>query len=242
MMWIDPHGYLVGGVYNNATEEVRSTSIVADGTWHLATLTYGPAGEALYLDGTLQSTNPNGGLAQPYNAYWHVGFSETASWPDAPTSNYFAGTLAHAAVFPSQLSASQVLSLYAATSLSSEEAAVLALGPSAYWPLTTATTSSICAVAQITVQASQGTVVTCLAPAASGPCGAPSASANAASALNVVAPNPAASSPVTLTTTMDVAGLTSNASGLRLLVPLTFAAQRSSFSATLSYASEVVIV
>lgn len=136
MLWVDPAGHLVGGVYNNNTDEVTSSATVNDGSWHLATLTWGPTnGEVLYLDGAQVANNPAGSAAQNYLGYWHIGYNSTNYWPDASSSYYFTGSLSHAAVFPTELTPNQVSSLYSANSLATEDSSVLALGPTSYWPL-----------------------------------------------------------------------------------------------------------
>lgn len=135
MMWIDNSGNLVAGVYNNATDEAISPTAYNDGNWHFAVLTYGPAGEVLYVDGVQVASNSLGTSAQNYVGYWHLGYDNNAAWANAPSDSYFAGSLSHAAVYPSQLTNTQVSALYGATSLASENSTVLGLSPTSYWPL-----------------------------------------------------------------------------------------------------------
>ena len=52
----------------------------------------------LYVDGALVGTNPQTG-AQDYNGYWRVG-GDNSPGAGQPTSNYFAGTIDEAAVYP----------------------------------------------------------------------------------------------------------------------------------------------
>ncbi len=134
MIWTDPSGHLVFGVWPYRLSEVTSPATYADGRWHSVVATWGPAGQDLYVDGSLVASTP----ASPvytYAGYWHLGFAYTSSWSDAPTSDYFKGDLADVAVYPSQLSASQVASVSSATSYSAESQAVLALAPTSFWPL-----------------------------------------------------------------------------------------------------------
>ena len=135
MMWIDNSGNLVAGVYNNATDEAISPTTYNDGNWHFAVLTYGPAGEVLYVDGVQVTSNSLGTSAQNYVGYWHLGYDNNASWANAPSDSYFAGSLSHAAVYPSQLTNTQVSALYGATSLALEDSTVMGLSPTSYWPL-----------------------------------------------------------------------------------------------------------
>lgn len=116
ILWVDPTGHLVGGIYNNsigATEEAVSSNIVNDGAWHQAVFTFGSTGEQLYVDGALVGSNSAGTAAQSYSGYWSIGYQDTVNWPDPPSSNYFTGSLAGVGVIPSVITQSQVQSLYA---------------------------------------------------------------------------------------------------------------------------------
>jgi Concanavalin A-like lectin/glucanases superfamily len=138
MLWIDPTGHVVWGVYNGATDQVTSTSTYDNGAWHFVVATIGAAGQQLYIDGALAGTTLANTSAQTgYSGWWSIGLSGVlkGGWPDPPTSAYFNGSLAQVAVVPSQLSAAQVTTLYGDTTLSSFSAAVTALTPANYWPL-----------------------------------------------------------------------------------------------------------
>ena len=255
MIWIDPTGHVVAGVYPNAVKEIKSTGTYNNGAWHFVAVTLSAtSGFRLYVDNAPVVSSATVTSAQSYSGYWHIGWSNAASgWTDPPSSAYFIGSLAGIGVLPTALSATSIAALYASTTFSSYSSLVTSSAPSAYWPLddtgTVAFTGTIpgitsaCALAQLTVQASQGASTTCVAPAAAGACAAPSSGLTAASTLNVTIPTASTPSPVTLTVSMDVAaGLSIDASGLRLLVPLIYSEQRSSFSATLSYPAGVVIL
>ncbi len=152
MLWIDPSGHVVYGVYPNATKEVVSPGTYNDGNWHQAVATIGPNGEFLYVDGSQVVANTSVVSAQSYTGYWHLGYSNaTQGWPDGPSSNYFNGSLGHAAVYPSQLTATQVASLFAANTAQSEASAVLALAPTSYWPLSTVSNCFCFGVGVVTV-------------------------------------------------------------------------------------------
>ena len=73
--------------------------------------------------------------AQNYTGWWSLGYASIANWNDVPSNYYFSGSLAQAAVIPTQLTAAQVSSLYGDTTLSSYTAGVEALSPTNYWPL-----------------------------------------------------------------------------------------------------------
>lgn len=135
-LWVDNAGNVVFGVYNPTFEEVVSPGTYNNGAWHLAVATIGPVGEALYVDGSLVATNATPTAAQNYTAWWHIGWDSENTWPNAPTSAYFAGMIADVAVFPVQLTAANVSGLYGAgTSQTTYSAAVGALAPTSYWPM-----------------------------------------------------------------------------------------------------------
>jgi hypothetical protein len=136
MLWIDPTGHVVWGVFNSAPDEVTSSSTYANGAWHFVAASIGSAGQQLYLDGALAGSSSNTG-AQSYSGWWSIGYSfaHNAGWPDDPSSASFNGSLAQIAIIPSQLSAAQISSLYADSTLSSYTGAVNALSPANDWAL-----------------------------------------------------------------------------------------------------------
>ena len=236
MLWVDPSGYLVGAIYNGTTEEVVSTSRVTDAKWHLATLSFGSSGEALYVDGVREAFNANATVAQNYTGYWHLGFARTQSWPDAPTNDYFTGSLAQIAIIPSVITGAQIQSIFDATSASNEQSIISSLGPTSYWPLDNAITSSLCGLVQLSIQTTTGARSTCVAPANLGTCPLPTSGLSLASGLAISLPALASNIPVVITTTMAVgAGLANNASGVRLVVPVALTGALNSFVATLNY-------
>lgn len=182
-IWIDNTGHVVFGVYNPTFEEVVSPSTYNNGAWHYVVATIGPAGEALYVDGVLAGTNTTPTAAQNYTAYWHIGWdSEAGAWPDAPTSPYFVGDIADVAVFPAQLTNTQIQTLYTAGSSQSAYAtAVASLSPTSAWPLQNTVYlypyaipggvgASPCGYAGVSAQETNGGTVTCLLPAGAGAC------------------------------------------------------------------------
>ena len=259
MIWIDATGHVVAGVYPNAVEEISSPNTYNDGLWHFVAVTLNAAsgstlGFRLYVDGSLVASSTAVTSAQAYSGYWHIGWSNAPSgWTDPPSNAYFTGSLAGVGVLPSALSATSIAALYASASLNAYSSSVSGDAPTAYWPLNDTGTvaytgavpgvTSACALDQVTIQATQGATTTCVAPAKVGACGVPTSAQTLATALSDATPNAARSSPVTLTTSMDVAaGLATNARGLRLVVPVTYYEQVGSFSATLAYSMGVVIL
>ncbi|MFI8103613.1 DNRLRE domain-containing protein [Streptomyces sp. NPDC086023] len=106
-------GRLVFGVYNGSTRTITTGLFDSynDNKWHHVVATQGPSGMALYVDGqnkgTLSVTTH-----QAYAGYWHVGGDNLASWPNRPTSNFFAGQLDETAVYPTALTQAQVQNHY----------------------------------------------------------------------------------------------------------------------------------
>lgn len=118
--WYDRHLYMSAtgqvsfGVWNGSSYYVTSPGTYADGVWHLATGTFSPAtGLALYLDGVLVGTNPQATAAQAYTGYWRLGH-DSLGWPNASSSGWYTGRLAHASVTYRVLTADEVAGQYLA--------------------------------------------------------------------------------------------------------------------------------
>ncbi|MEV6685261.1 LamG-like jellyroll fold domain-containing protein [Streptomyces sp. NPDC051130] len=106
-------GRLVFGVYNGSTRTI-STGLFEtynDNKWHHVVGTQGPSGMALYVDGQNKGTlNVTG--SQQYAGFWHVGGDNLSSWPNRPTSNFFAGQIDETAVYQTALTQAQVKNHY----------------------------------------------------------------------------------------------------------------------------------
>jgi len=102
-------GRLVFGVNPGAVATLTSTKAYNDGAWHHVVATEGPNGIALYVDGVSVASNASVTGAQVYSGYWRVGGDNLSGWPSRPTNNYLAGDIDEAAVYPTPLSAAQVL-------------------------------------------------------------------------------------------------------------------------------------
>jgi hypothetical protein len=50
---------------------------------------------------------------QPSPPYWRVGWDTLAGWPSRPTTDYWTGSLADAAVYTEALPAARIAALYA---------------------------------------------------------------------------------------------------------------------------------
>jgi hypothetical protein len=121
-------GQLVFGVWNGHTDTIQTPLVYNDGQWHDVVATLGPSGMALYIDGRLVGTN-SATTAQGYNGFWRVGGDNLNGWnldpwgsnsqgTTQPNSYYFQGSIGDVAVYPTALSAAQVVAHYAANALS----------------------------------------------------------------------------------------------------------------------------
>ncbi len=243
-LWIDPTGHLVFGINDAGTlDEVTSPGIYDDGNWHFVVVSYGSLGEYMYVDGSQVAYNSAGTAGQNYTMFWHLGFAYVLGWGDTTTDYNFNGSLAQAGLYSTQLSQAQVTSLYSAPSFADEETRALALSPLSYWPLTDSTSSSACALIYVTVQTTVGSTTSCVVPAGSGACGAPTSAVTASNIGSRPMTSPATGAPVTVTVTMKLgSAAATGVAGLHVLVPLLFYESLSTFSSQLSYPSGVAIL
>ncbi|MEU7009891.1 DNRLRE domain-containing protein [Streptomyces sp. NPDC046332] len=110
-LYMTNFGNVVFGVYTGSTRTLTSLGSYNNGQWHHAVGTQGPEGMRLYIDGQLVGSN-NVTTNQQYDGYWHVGADNLSGWPLRPTSNFFAGQIDEAAVYPSALTGTQVSQHY----------------------------------------------------------------------------------------------------------------------------------
>jgi len=106
-------GQLAFGVYNGTWTAITTPYRFNDGRWHLATATLSPsAGMALYVDGQRMATNSGVTSAEPNTGFWRMGYDNLDSWPNAPASYHFRGSLAHVSIFAKALSGTEVVDQY----------------------------------------------------------------------------------------------------------------------------------
>ena len=243
-VWIDSAGHLVWGVYPNAVKEVVSPGTYADGQWHQVTVTVGPGGTGihtgmnLFVDGTWVAGDPTVTAPQVFNGYWHIGWgNETNGWTDPPTNPYWNGSIAHVAVFPAQLTDAQIAALHTPTSTSTIESAILALTPTAYWPLQDLyATSGVCSNVLASAQYTQGATTTCAYPAGAGACPAPTLSlAGLATGASL-----ATGTTQTVTVALTQGATSASLSGTHLYTTLSFSLNDGGFSAVLSHLSGTI--
>ncbi|WP_327249656.1 LamG domain-containing protein [Streptomyces sp. NBC_01320] len=106
-------GRLTFGVYSGGTRTITTSGAYNDGTWHHVVATQGSSGMALYVDGQLRASNILYTANESYNGYWRVGGDNLGSWPNRPTSDFFAGQIDETAVYPTALSSSAISAHYA---------------------------------------------------------------------------------------------------------------------------------
>lgn len=241
ILWLDNSGKLVFGIYNGTEAEVTSTSSYNNGAWHMVVAELSASGEQLWVDGTLVATNASGTPAQSYSGYWHLGWDYfTAYWPDEPTNSYLAGALSEAAVVSSQLTASQISSLYNAGSAAAFALVMGQLAPASYWPLQDSA-SNICGTTEVTLQETLGASNTCIYPPEPVGTACPALSSGylltglGSRSSSIVATS---GSPVTVTIKMKLSATSaSGVARLHMLPGLAFGTQYSStpWSAGISY-------
>ena len=134
MLWVDPSGKLVWGLYNGANDEVTSPSVVNTGNWVFAAVTVGPAGATMYVNGTQVASNASYTTAGNFLGWWTLGWAYTSGWSDLPSSRYFTGSIAQVAVIPSQLSSANLATIYGEGTASSYAAEINTFSPASYWP------------------------------------------------------------------------------------------------------------
>lgn len=112
-IYMNNSGQLYFGVYPDKPVTVNTTTSYNDSQWHLVTATLSTAGMRLYVDGELAASNSNT-AAQSYSGFWRIGWDSLNTWPNRPSTDYFDGSLAYAAVYTIALTASQVRGHYLA--------------------------------------------------------------------------------------------------------------------------------
>jgi hypothetical protein len=261
MLWLDNTGHVVFGVQPTAGK-VELTSPAAtyrDGNWHFVAGTVSAAGIVLSIDGATVASSATTTTAAAYTGYWHVGWdNETASWTNPPTTPYFAGTLANAAIFPA-LTATQITNLRNASTQTAWNTLLTSSGATRAWTLgdagTTAYTGTIpnvtpaaCAFIDVTV-GTTGVSATCAAPSSGTACAAPGSGLTLTSlaASTSLSPLPTPTQNVTIiaTITRDATNKVAtypHAAGLHLTAPMTVVVANGTFTATLSWPSQDVVL
>ena len=109
-IYMENSGQLTFGTYTGQLNTATTTASYNDGKWHHMVATQAGDGMKLYVDGVLAATNPQT-QAQGYSGYWRIGGD--SDW--GGNSPYFAGTLDEAAVYPYELTPTQITNHYQAS-------------------------------------------------------------------------------------------------------------------------------
>ena len=109
-LYMDNGGRLHFGVKPDANRQVvSSTGSYNDGAWHHAVATLSESGMKLYVDGAQVASRADVTVGEHLSiGYWRLGGDSLASWPNVPTSGYFAGSLDEVAIYKHELSAVEV--------------------------------------------------------------------------------------------------------------------------------------
>ncbi len=264
MLWIDSAGHVVFGTHSTLSllaPELTTTGTYNNGAWHFAAVSFGTlSGISLSVDGGTPITSTTLTSAA-YSGYWHVGWDNQASGYTNPPSNpYFAGSLADAAVFPSVLTTAQITALYSQSTQAGFAALVSSDTPTDFWPLGdngtgvyTGTVPKVspaaCAFVDATIGVG-GASTTCAAPVSASACAAPTSGttlASLAAKTTSFAVGPSASQALSVTVTLardatNKVATYPDAVGLHLSSVLGLAASAGSFSATLTWPAENIIL
>ena len=111
-LYMTNNGRLVFGTYDGSTRTIQNSTALNNNAWHHAVATQSSAGMKLYIDGALVASDASATTAENYLGYWRIGGDNLTSWPSAPSSKYFKGSLDEVAVYPYALTPTQVQTHY----------------------------------------------------------------------------------------------------------------------------------
>uniref|UniRef100_UPI001E3E9149 PKD domain-containing protein n=1 Tax=Propioniciclava soli TaxID=2775081 RepID=UPI001E3E9149 len=111
-LYMNDAGQLTFGVHPGSVRALTSPKAYNDGVWHHAVATLSPNGMTLHVDGLRIGADAGTTSGQPYAGYWRVGGDSQGGWPNAGSSNYFAGDIDDAAIYPTALTQAQIRDHY----------------------------------------------------------------------------------------------------------------------------------
>ncbi|MGN6426983.1 MAG: LamG-like jellyroll fold domain-containing protein [Leifsonia sp.] len=111
-IYMDNSGRLFFGVYPGSQKTINSPGSYKNGAWHQVVASLGSNGMRLYVDGAQVASRTDVTSAQAYNGYWRIGGDTLGSWPSAPSSIFFSGSIGQVSITPSVLSAATVAAHY----------------------------------------------------------------------------------------------------------------------------------
>lgn len=127
VIYMTATGALYLGVAPGAVKKyVSTTNVYNDGNWHQAIGTLGAGGLKLYVDGSLIASDATVTAAESYSGYWRIGYDDIATWPAAPSSFFFQGTLDDAIVYHRELNSTEVTTLFSSPDGAASNAPVCA--------------------------------------------------------------------------------------------------------------------
>jgi hypothetical protein len=254
---MDAQGHLVFSVKTSSRLSVSSSGTYLDSAWHLAVAIAKPSTKTITVsvDGQ-QNSITNGSalsLATTSPGYFKLGLSASGTGVGVP--GYWPGQLSDAFVIPSALTSAQVTALSSAADTASQgafAAAIAALSPSHFWPLTDTGTSTFsgtvpnltgsapCGQVGARVTVTSGGVTSCLVPTTN--C-TTTWGAIAAGTTSISPATTAASQTLSVTVSRAASGFdTTDMPGLHILAPVTVLESRSSFSTTLNWPRQAMVV
>ncbi|KIQ05758.1 LamG domain-containing protein [Curtobacterium poinsettiae] len=117
-LYLTTTGQLAFGTYTgSATQVLTSPRSYTDGSWHHVVTTMSPTnGMRLSVDGKLVASNAAFTTAENFTGYFRIGYDVVSGWPGASSNPYFTGSMRYAAVYSTELTASQIAAHAAAGS------------------------------------------------------------------------------------------------------------------------------
>ena len=116
VLYLTNTGALVFGNNNAAKATIAASGPYRDGQWHHVMATVGPGGMRLYVDGA-QAASSSATATAAYTGYFRVGYDNLSGWPNAPSSNFFNGTLDEVAAYSTTLTATDAINHWTAGNL-----------------------------------------------------------------------------------------------------------------------------
>ncbi len=116
MVWMNDNGQIAIKGQGAGGLSGVSANAYNDGNWHYVVAVGNSSGVDLYVDGQLVAET---GTSSTKNklGHWVVGYASSTSTKNAPSSDYFAGTISDVAFYDVDLQAAQVQTEFSATSV-----------------------------------------------------------------------------------------------------------------------------
>jgi signal peptidase I len=115
-LYMNNAGRISFNLYANGAHQLITTpAAYNDGKWHLVTATVSSAGSVVYIDGArvVADATMTKGQGTAADGYWRIGYDRvSAALPDAPSSNYFGGSMDNTSLYLVALSPAEVAANY----------------------------------------------------------------------------------------------------------------------------------